>query len=107
MACLSSSPASSAGSGAEGVGEFTSGQRRFLVSRGELRGGRAHGHRARAGIGAEVPVSVPVADNASTGLLSGPRRIAASGWRLVSGLPWGARVLSVLPVATLVARAPG
>src|SRR5687768_3085135 len=108
MACLSSSSASSGGPDAEGVGEFTSGQRRFLVSRGEAPR-RARTRAPGPGRAAEqrFPVSVPVADNASIGLRSGPRRAAASAWRAVSELPWGARSLSVLAAATLVARAPG
>jgi hypothetical protein len=52
-------------------------------------------------------VSVPIAAKRSAGLLSVPTRAIGAAWRALSRVPWGARLLTVLAGATLIARAPG
>jgi hypothetical protein len=52
-------------------------------------------------------VSAPIATNASAGVLTLSRRAAGSLWRAVVGLPWGARLVAALVVATGIARSPG
>ena len=49
----------------------------------------------------------PSPDAVPGAALALPRRAAGSAWRGLNGLPWTARMIGVLAVATVVARLPG
>ena len=52
-------------------------------------------------------MSSPIATNASVGVITRSRRAAASVWAAVAALPWGAQMVAVLAVTTVIARSPG